>query len=197
LARYLSDADAEGERLPALAAAVEHRAVLQPPRVMRLHAPTPNDADEQGTSTTSRTANGADPDELSLLGGGAGADDAVAEGEPGRRHLQRALPTVRGSRRRGEHEAGEDGGRQHVDRGLAPPEDEAGVLLARRRGRGGAGVPRGAWLREADEEEAGQRRSGRGRGRSHGCLAAGADGRLPLPLVQWIRQGGRVAASDF
>jgi hypothetical protein len=55
---YLTDADAEGERLPALVAGVEHRAVLQPPRVVRL-------------------------DELALLGGGAGAHEAVAEAEPG------------------------------------------------------------------------------------------------------------------
>jgi hypothetical protein len=36
---YLADADAEGDRLPALVAAVEHRAVLQPPGVVRLHSP--------------------------------------------------------------------------------------------------------------------------------------------------------------
>ena len=34
---HLSDAHAEDERPPALVAAVEHRAVLQPPRVVRLH----------------------------------------------------------------------------------------------------------------------------------------------------------------
>jgi len=157
---HLSDADAEDERPPALVAAVEHRAVLQPPRVVRL-------------------------DELALLGGGAGADDAVAEGEPGRRHLERALPAVRGLRRRGEEGegAGEHGAGQHRGHSLAPADqDEAGAgagalgdIRARRRGRG-AGVPRGAGLREA-EEEAGQRRRGGGRS-THGCLRVA--GTVPL-----------------
>lgn len=122
-----------------------------------------------------------DLDELALLGGGAGADDAVAEGEPGRGHLKRALTSVR--RRRGEEgeEAGEHTGGQHGGRGLAPAEDEApdaGGLRGR-----GARVPRGAGLREA-EEEAGQRRRGRGR-RGHGCLLARS-----LPLLQQRLQKG-------
>jgi hypothetical protein len=130
---YLTDADAEGERLPALVAGVEHRAVLQPPRVVRL-------------------------DELALLGGGAGAHDAVAEAEPGGGHRERALPR-RGLRRRRE----QDGPGQHCGHGLAPAEDERAGVLG-----GGAGrrVCRSVGVGKA-EEDAGQRRGGG----SHGCPA--------------------------
>lgn len=113
-----------------------------------------------------------------MLGGGAGADDAVAEGETVGRHLERALAAGR-FRRRGEH-AGEDGCGQHGGHGLAPAEgDDGGAVLG---GHGGAGVPArrrhgkfhaGVW--EA-EQETGQRRGGGGGGGGGG----GSHG-LPAP----------------
>lgn len=110
---------------------------------------------------------GTDLDELALLRGGAGADDAVAEAEPGGRHLERALPGRR-LRRNGREEAGQDGPGQNGGHGVAPAEDQSVVGLLR--GRAVAArrrLPRGVRLWEA-QEEAGQRRGGCGCGRSHG-----------------------------
>lgn len=60
------------------------------------------------TNAWAKAMSGTDLDELALLGGGAGSHDAVAEGEPRRRHLEWALPAaLHGLRRGDEEEAGE------------------------------------------------------------------------------------------